>query len=419
MMKDSITIFTDSWGGGTDVVVPLYLDLHDRVRTLWSLPESLALLDYLWENGAFHDYPESDSRYGWNVFVFSELIEEPIIQALCRSSLEQVVESRTVEAWAIDHTYVWEKGVREKIEEQIEALSGRQTYYALCPLIGVALNEAFDLPAGVRLVTLSNIERSQLASDFRFEFAWYDSASPFMHRVAARIEVIGSPTRIGIARPDRQDLAEMVARKLDLLKWAISTAAEVDPPPGEGACLIRTRSGFTVGMFSRDRDISRPVADASALKDEIVTSMSEYLEVEQIYPDLGIALWYFGRSCTSNIDRDVLLEGAIGLDSLFSTGGGDSRYRFCLHGTAILTRHRISSGLYSKLGAIYTARSGAAHGGPAPGKLGLLPTETRGLLAAALVSVVKMSKSGELASNCKSIPKAVEAYVIEKVTGRK
>jgi hypothetical protein len=133
--------------------------------------------------------------------------------------------------------------------------------------------------------------------------------------------------------------------------------------------------------------------------------------------DLCQALWHFGRACVASLPRDILLESAIGLDSLLVPGGGDSRYRFCLHGAAILSTNTSEGEIhYKALHQIYELRSRAAHGGRVRDVEKVAP-ESRKKLAQAMRMIADLILNQTL-SRTKGIAEAVQHYVRQKATAR-
>ncbi len=97
-------------------------------------------------------------------------------------------------------------------------------------------------------------------------------------------------------------------------------------------------------------------------------------------------------------------------------GGGDSRYRFCLHGAAILSTVRPNQGreLYEMFKEIYAGRGRAAHG-DRPGDVERVALVARKALADTLLAIVTSILDGHLAPNV-GIANAVQRYVLERAT---
>jgi hypothetical protein len=129
--------------------------------------------------------------------------------------------------------------------------------------------------------------------------------------------------------------------------------------------------------------------------------------------DLEQALWHFGRACVAPLPRDILLESTIGLDALLVPGGGDSRYRFCLHGAAILAVHLPNGDAhYKALNEIYDLRSRAAHGGRIRDVESVAP-DSRKKLAQVIHIIIALILAQKL-SRTEGIAEAVQHYVRQK-----
>lgn len=99
-------------------------------------------------------------------------------------------------------------------------------------------------------------------------------------------------------------------------------------------------------------------------------------------------------------------------------GRGDSRYRFCLHGAAILsTKPHNGEDVFNTLQEIYDKRSGAAHGSNASADE-KIAIDSRRLLAKAIHTIVDLIQDKKLNFSQVNgkIAKAVERYVRFKVT---
>ena len=129
--------------------------------------------------------------------------------------------------------------------------------------------------------------------------------------------------------------------------------------------------------------------------------------------ELKDALWYFGRASVAELDRDILLESSIGLETLLVSGSGDSRYRFALHGAVVLSNtDQQGSDLFRNLLDIYGARSGAAHGGRK--SLATIATRSRRYLAEAIRAIAGLVLARTIQRG--RVSEAVQQYVIERAT---
>ena len=198
--------------------------------------------------------------------------------------------------------------------------------------------------------------------------------------------------------------------------WALFVALDSTQPVAEGTCLIKGRLDARMGRFRRDENIG----SLFSLNDPIVRCCKDLIAgfrtaATQRAKGLQQALWHFGRACVAALPRDILLESAIGLDSLLVPGGGDSQYRFCLHGTVILSSSADSSkDLYKVLQEIYNKRSKAAHGTKIK-EIEQLALECRQKLATAIQRIVELILNNQLPDG-EDIALSVQKYVLKKAT---
>jgi len=103
------------------------------------------------------------------------------------------------------------------------------------------------------------------------------------------------------------------------------------------------------------------------------------------------------------------------LDSLLVTGGVDSKYKFCLHGTAVLSGQAANgAGLFKTLSEIYSERSQAAHGHHAR-KAERLASISRKKLAEAIHKIIDLALGKQIDLTF-GVTRAVEKYVLGKAT---
>jgi hypothetical protein len=200
---------------------------------------------------------------------------------------------------------------------------------------------------------------------------------------------------------------------LDLLKWAIVVALDVDEPPAEGTCILMGRSE-RIWRFRRDESGSGPHALSAESIRRCTTLTTEFRTAAANWTegDLERGLWHFGRACVVVSARDILLESAIGLDSLLVPGGGEARYRFCLHGATFLSPKLGSpENLSRELDEIYAERSHAAHGRQ-PRRATQLAFRARKFLAKSIESIITLTIGGNLDPRDGSVPKAIQHYIL-------
>ena len=195
---------------------------------------------------------------------------------------------------------------------------------------------------------------------------------------------------------------EVISNNIDCLKWAAMRAADSELPPTEGVCIILTKSGSRLNSIRREDGIGTMGVNLNLKQEELDKFVKLYSSFNssnaKIY-GLDKALWHFGRSCLSTIERDILLESAIGIDSIVSNDSRDSAYRFQLHGSALLSfiDPKIKETVYKELSNIYKRRSSAAHGTGSMKKSGEnLHEKARTYLAKMMESVLVLNDNNNL-----------------------
>lgn len=405
----------DSGIQGSQVLCPSYRHqvVWDRIAQTARFAESLALTDYVWNQGALKktltgQVPDKDA---WARFVYGDLVHQPLLIALEDTALECLIDHRTAATWVADS---------EKIEKHIEDVVAlhckhRQTVTAICPLSGLDLSPGgdFEVASDIRLQRWTPRDLCRFLSRHNHEFLWDDFKSPYAAGVFAKVSF-----EIEFGKGIRtNDVISMVKDRLDLLKWAFFIALNRDQPVAEGTCVIKGRLDARMGRFRRDENIGPA---AYLVQQSLVIQCSDLIrrfrDSGLSGADLSPALWHFGRACIADLSRDILLESAIGLDWLLVPGGGgNSQYKFCLHGAAVLSNPG-NNGVerFRSLKEIYEKRSSAAHGHPTNAVEGIA-LKSRRLLAEAIVVIADLALSRKL-DLTGGIAKRVEQYVLQKAT---
>jgi hypothetical protein len=107
----------------------------------------------------------------------------------------------------------------------------------------------------------------------------------------------------------------------------------------------------------------------------------------------------------------------MGLDALLVPGGGEAKYRFCLHGATLLSNIGLDGEeSYQTLKKLYELRSQAAHG-RVSSEIEKFAPKSRKILALTLKVIVDFLIS-ELLNPQKEIPVEVQNYVLRKAVSR-
>ena len=419
---------------GDQVLFPNYREksVLNRINEVWKSDETLALTNYLWEHGAYKKTiigPKPDKSY-WARLVFADLVHIPLLTALEQAGISDLIDDgKIINTWSVPDEILF-KAVENTIEKIEDTKNGFQILTAICPLdVHDLLQEGADIEIGNGITIRHWLPKEcfMFLSLYEHEYLLDDFKSPFFKNHIAEIKLTKS-------HDDSQNVKVQVAEQLDFLKWGLFITSKSDIPLAEGTCLIIDKTGAKIGKFRRDENYSGRVSFDNDQIDACKVAMNDLSTLLQSHisekskDDFYQALWHFGRSCVSTLDRDILLEAAIGLDRLLVHGGGASQYRFCLHGAAILSsvspviEEEID--FYKMLKNIYEKRSSAAHGGTNSDVIEIKDQarKSRKLLADIILAIVRLAKDQKIDLNREGnerkwdIPKAIQKLVIQKVT---
>jgi len=383
--------------------------IWEDISKIWRSEETLALTEYIWDHGACKTTftGPSPDRKSWERKVFMDLVEHPLFIALETTQRERLMDFGKIEAWEVDPNKV-EKAIQEAVDFYCRK---KHLLTAICPLARL------NLPAGLSIELASDIwlrcmttrDVCLLLSRHSHEYHWEYFKHP---ATVSDVAEICFPIETG----KKHDLPALIQDRLDLLKWALFVALGMDKPVAEGTCVIKGGLDARLGIFRRDENMTYTYRiDEQAIErcKKLIMSFREFSESRD---DLLSALWHFGRACVAILSRDILLESAIGLDLLFvPSEPGDSRYRFCLHGAAILSSNpNDGKNLFNDLKKIYDNRSKAAHGHKVRA-IDELALSARKKLAQAIFKIVNLL-ANKMIDACLEIGKGVQQYILKKAT---
>jgi len=230
-------------------------------------------------------------------------------------------------------------------------------------------------------------------------------------------------SRRRVAGTGLQYLEQEIADRVDLVKWALMAAIDNSDSLIEGTITYEDMLGGQVtpiGFNFFRREVQKDEGTVYKMTDDAArhakSLVGEAIGLCEKMPDLKQAFWYWGRSCLASIDRDVLLDAVIGLESLLVPNPGESRYRFCLHGAALLASCPDDAETMAKeLRTIYDKRSSAAHGR----KEDRLEQASRArqYLRDAISGVIGLINGGIIKPSprkSKEIPKEIERQVLRR-----
>jgi hypothetical protein len=273
----------------------------------------------------------------------------------------------------------------------------------------------------VYLKTYTPVERCIFLSKYSNDYLWDDFNSPLSCDLIAEMEYAFDDGVSG------KDVIESTANDLDLVKLSIFILNKQTEPIDEGTCILNIIGRDFNDIERRIRRSNERIFRASGYPNEdlltndlprLVNIISVLEKQRNGYGDIKDAIWHFGRACLTPLPRDILLESVIGLDGLLVPGGGDSSYRFKLHGAVLLSNDSEKTlELYKKLGKIYDMRSGAAHGESRGESLGNA-RDARMYLSRAIFKISELCDKGKLPCKEKEetldMAKSLQRLIISK-----
>ena len=415
------TIYRPTSNGWAGVPLPFpnyrCSEVWDAVALVWNSKESGELMDYLWDRGALKTEISTEltippGKEVWGRHIWAMLIHPPLFHLLRKESIVELTESGTFTPWRVNgqelHSAALD-GARRLVK------NGRHVV-AVCPIVGLSMNECdrFDTEPGVSVSRMTESRKRLLLSNFEAEFLDEDFSSWASTSVIEFDQVLPETSD--------DDVTRLVAGAIDRVKWAILQCMDGTMPLMEGPVIVRGPGGWRGRTIRRGegtlRGGSLPNYQITAGLTERIARLVESVRAAQTATgELEQAVWHFGRACTASMGRDVVLESTIGLEHLLVPDPGESTYKFCLHGLALLSRLEGDS-VADDLGKIYGMRSKVAHGSSkSERELAEMAPRARRLLAQAIQAVAEGINSGTLdVSQTKGdIGKAVKTFVFARV----
>ena len=341
-------------------------------------PDIRHLFDYAWNRGELRKTltGPDPKRESWELFVLYEVIHTPLTRILEETAIDEASDTGKVTLWRLP-TECLELAVNETVGR---ILHSEHTYLAKCPLAWMRRSSGSTWPIvdGVALKILTPEERVRYLSRHHNKILWHETLSGFSGlswKDVAVLEIVG---RIDVGelrrgRPPRtgNDIVEQeIADTVDIVKWALMLCANHSTPLIEGTITYQDVLGGSlspvgfVGAFRRQQANQGTVYDLDAIDMPRVAALFQKArDASRAYADVKQAFWYWGRSSVAALERDALLDSVIGLESLLVPHPGELRYRFGLHGAALLAESQERAEEVAKeLRNLYDKRSSAAHG---------------------------------------------------------
>jgi hypothetical protein len=348
----------------------------DTQKEALNLDGVVTFFDYVWERGemARSFTGPNPTRRTWEASLFQEVFHLPIKGLLNFSALMQAVDTGSInEPWVISSA-VMDKFVNELTKRYCKGLL---SIVVQCPLAWFNLQPgtSIDLGGGMTLHNYDEIPKALYLSQTDNRTLWHDLISKSISQDVPVLELTEdiemNVIRSGKPPKTCDDLVkEIIANKLDFVKWAIVTAIGKGISPIEGTITYGGLFGERIGIhpFGSMRREDKSSGTVFNLDTNNINTIRELVSTASIWreksKDIRVAFWYWGRAALTDLSRDRLLESVIGLESLLIPNSGETRYRFGLNGAALLACSRVeATEKANELRKIYDKRSSAAHGG--------------------------------------------------------
>ncbi|MCK4623526.1 MAG: hypothetical protein KAT62_15105 [Desulfuromonadales bacterium] len=396
--------------------------LLDWAETALEVGDIASFMEYVWGRGELRKTltgPDPQRR-SWEWFVLLDVIHHPLFRVLTESAIEEAIDVGRITYWALDDQLF------EKLLDEVtlECLQNKKKYVVQCPLgmIDGEKGNVWELGENITLKFFTEREELSYLTRNHNKLHWHEKLTGLGLYVGI-LEIVSSfeisKLRKGAPPKNGADLIEeQIADTVDAIKWALSSACGTSCSFVEGTITYEHILGgqfvLTSPQFFRRED--KNGGTVHRLTGERIEIAKGFIEKIVRYRDLSLdlkqALWHWGRSSLADLDRDALLESIIGLESLLVPGSGDSRYRFGLHGAALLcTPHDNLEERARDLKKLYDRRSRIAHGS----RDAITSDANRGRrsLADAICAVIALLEAGVLEPS-EVIAEQIESIILKK-----
>lgn len=338
-------------------------------------PEFRRLLDFLWERRVFKKTligPEPD-RSSWEQWVLWELVQTPCLRSAKSHYLVQLAESGEVQDPSLPDAIV---AMAAEVTAK-EIVANKKLYRAESILLGAEAEPgtSWSISEEVHLQVLTASEVASFLT--RHGANIQTEGALFGGVVLIRIDGGVSTTKLREPRTEERmhgPILDEITMRLDVVKLALMTATDSARPLTEHSVFYTHRlgdpfDGPTLPPYRRQQVFSSPVYH---LTDTVLRTASTRFEsitrAAANHQGLKGAVWLWGRSATSLLSRDRLLDAVIGMESLLVPKGGSSTYKLGLHGAAALARSdEEAKELFTNLRDLYRHRSSTVHDTPKAG----------------------------------------------------
>ncbi len=348
--------------------VEIILDAH----------EIRALFDYLWDEGirSLPFIKPDPPRHDWEHFAFCWIVHEPATRVMEDLAIDEASDTGDVTLWRLPND-----ALEAPVDEVVtRVVTGKTSFVAKCPLKFVKgpRGLTFELDSDITIEIPTRKEIAKYSSRHHKGTVWRCTMDELVREDIAILEVKGkvnnaqllqwNPPKTGI-----EALEEEITDTIAIVKWALSatnnhatplieTTITYEDIIGGKLALIGTGEiqrgqrnvGTNYDLTSMDMD------KASCLIKKARKLVAKHSELSK---DLKDSFWYWNRASLAALQRDALVEAVIGLENLVVGNTHELRYRFSLHGAALVSKPDDDvQAVFKDLRKIYDLRSSAVHG---------------------------------------------------------
>ncbi|BDZ68273.1 HEPN domain-containing protein [Methanobacterium ferruginis] len=284
----------------------------------------------------------------------------------------------------------------------------------------------------IKIKKWNKTERALFASKYAYKVSWeLDIKFPMDTATFVEVEYIFSKDKY---TGSRNKLQQYLFGILDLIKWMFMVLSNNPYPIREGTCILETYNPHKIDVVRRDTNFCTIPNNSNfiikpEMRDKFRELIKDYYNTSNQFNDLKDALWFFGRACVDNLERDRLIDSVIGLEIILVQGHQQLGYQFRLHGATIFSTQWDNSKINLFEGEkelfwkkeelvkwfreLYSRRSSSVHGANNEySENDVLPALYA--LAVIIKGIVYLNKKGLLPEDNKELSKAVQNYIIMK-----
>jgi len=335
------------------------------------------LTDYLWRCGTpkLTLRGENPDQTGWAYFVIAQHVVTPLYQELADAMDEQMVRYG-----ALSKPWISEERVQRLAQHIADQWVNDTKRVAVSyfsrnlELVGL---ERIELGHGFAVRAIDSTDLCLYLTKYSEKILWDETVVP-MFAQNGLVEITFDVPR---SMPSSGVLEE-VKKRLNVLRVAVSALKPESVFAGEGLVLVLVQdpsAPHQIHRLLRD-DCSQwtPLRVDQGNRHLLEQRLQLMWHWTNQLTDVDRAIWRFGRAAVADTAGDRLTESVVGLETLLVPSSGELRYRFSLHGTALLlSGTEDPSAVFEELGRLYDLRSRSVHG---QGTGGIADEASRALL---------------------------------------